>query len=203
MRRHHIAAVILAATLPLAACSSGDDGSKNEKPKAAGKSFDCTSQDTTQAEWMEHCADKAKEPAEQPSTGLAFGKSYTWPDGLKVSVVDAHVFTNYTEFEEPEKGKTDFRVRLKLTNTGKSGVRLDDLSTIIEGATNGGEAASTEFENGSNPLEGRLAPGVTVTKTDDSVLGTRYGKKIVITVQRASENFDLEFPEFTGSMQWA
>lgn len=203
MRRHHIAAVILAATLPLAACGSGDDGdsSKDTTPKAARESFDCDNPDGDQASWVEHCSDKKPAPAEQASTGLAFGKSYTWPDGLRVSVVDAHVFTNYTEFEEPEKGKTDFRVRLKLTNTGKSAVKLDDLSTIIEGATNGGEAASTEFENGSNPLEGRLAPGVTVTKTDDSVLGTRYGKKIVVTVQRASENFDLEFPEFTGTIQ--
>ncbi|MGW7617444.1 hypothetical protein ACWGLG_16560 [Streptomyces antimycoticus] len=202
MRRHHIAAVILAATLPLAACNGNDDG-EDVKPKAAGKSFDCDNQNGDQASWVEHCADKKPAPVEQPSTGLAFGKSYTWPDGLRVSVVDAHVFTNYTEFEEPEKGKTDFRVRLKLTNTGKSAVKLDDLSTIIEGATNGGEAASTAFENGSNPLEGRLAPGVTVTKTDDSVLGTRYGKKIVVTVQRASENFDLEFPEFTGTIQYA
>ncbi|MBI0293275.1 hypothetical protein JBE04_01870 [Streptomyces sp. PRKS01-29] len=199
-----IAAVVLAATLPLTACSGNDgDSSKNEKPKAAGSSYDCDNPNGDQASWVENCADKKPAPAEQPSTGLAFGKSYTWPDGLKVSVVDAHVFTNYTEFEEPEKGKTDFRVRLRLTNTGKSAVKLDDLSTIIEGATNGGEAASTEFENGSNPLEGRLAPGVTVTKTDDSVLGTRYGRKIVVTVQRASENFDLEFPEFTGTIQYA
>ncbi|CAM5401292.1 hypothetical protein GCM10010390_49960 [Streptomyces mordarskii] len=204
MRTRMIAAVILAATLPLTACSGDDsDSSKDTTPKAAGESFDCDNPNGDQASWAEHCADKKPAPAEQASTGLAFGKSYTWPDGLRVSVVDAHVFTNYTEFEEPEKGKTDFRVRLKLTNTGKSTVKLDGLSTIIEGATNGGEAASTEFENGSNPLEGRLAPGVTVTKTDDGVLGTRYGKKIVVTVQRASENFDLEFPEFTGSMQWA
>ncbi|MBI0380459.1 hypothetical protein JBE27_30380 [Streptomyces albiflaviniger] len=202
MRTRMIAAVVLAATLPLTACSGNDgDSSKDTTPKAAEKSYDCDNPNGDQASWVEHCADEKPAPAEQVSTELTFGKSYTWPDGLRVSIVDARVFTNYAEFEEPEKGKTDFRVRLKLTNTGKTAVKLDDLSTIIEGATNGGEAASTEFENGSNPLEGRLAPGVTVTKTDDSVLGTRYGKRIVVTVQRASDNFDLEFPEFTGSIQ--
>ena len=91
-------------------------------------------------------------------------------------------------------------VKLKLQNTGTAAVKLDDLSTIIEGATNGGEAKFTTFENGSEPLEGRLAPGQTATKTDDNVLETQYGRKIVVTVQRSSENLDLEFPEFNGTI---
>jgi hypothetical protein len=56
------------------------------------------------------------------------------------------------------------------------------------------------YENGSQPLEGRLAPGVVATKNADHVLETKYGKKIVVTVQRNSENFDLDFPEFTGEI---
>ncbi|MBO3681685.1 hypothetical protein [Streptomyces sp. NEAU-YJ-81] len=202
MRTHHIAVVILAATLPLAACSSGDDDSEDPKPRAAGKSFDCTTQDTTQAEWMEHCADKATESAEQSSTGLTFGKAYRWPDGLEVSVTSAKVVTEFGEYDsKPDANETGFRVELELANKGKAAVKLDDLSLITEGATNGGEAASTTYDVGSEPLEGRLAPGITVTKNDDEVLETKYGKKIVVTVQRASENLDLEFPEFSGTIQ--
>ncbi|PPS72332.1 MULTISPECIES: hypothetical protein [Streptomyces] len=68
------------------------------------------------------------------------------------------------------------------------------------GATNGGEASFTAFENGSQPLEGRLAPGVTTTKNADHVLETEYGKKVVVTVQRSNEDFDLDFPEFNGQI---
>lgn len=198
MRASIIAAVILTAALPLTACSGDGDGKKS---KAAGASFDCTSQDTTQAEWMEHCADDNPGPPEQ-TTDLTFGKTYQWPDGLKVSVVSAKKVTKFGEYDrKPDPDETGFRVELKLTNGGKSPVKLDGLSTIIEGATNGGEAASTTYDAGSEPLEGRLAPGMTVTKNDDSVLETKHGKKIVVTVQRSSDNFDLEFPEFTGTIQ--
>ena len=184
----------------LTACGGGEDSS-GTKPSAK-KSVDCTSQELSQADYMKYCA-KDEASAEAPkSTGLKFGESYTWPDGLKVTVVDAKVFTDYdAELEESaEPGETDFRVTLKLENGGKEPADLGDLSTIIEGATNGGEAASTAFENGALPLEGRLAPGVTVTKNDDNVLETKYGRKIVVTVQRASENFDLDFPEFNGEI---
>ncbi|MEU1315775.1 hypothetical protein [Streptomyces tibetensis] len=90
---------------------------------------------------------------------------------------------------------------MKLRNTGKEPARLDDLSLIVEGATNGGEASFTAFENGSQPLEGRLAPGVTTTKNADHVLETKYGKKVVVTVQRSSgaaRASYLDFPEFNG-----
>ncbi len=48
---------------------------------------------------------------------------------------------------------------------------------------------------------GRLAPGLSVTRNDESVSGKRYSKKIVVTVQRTSDNFDLECPEFAGTIQ--
>ncbi|WP_275558471.1 hypothetical protein [Streptomyces sp. 5-6(2022)] len=199
--RRTVAAIILAATLPLTACS-GNDGGKDEKPKAAGKSYDCDNPNGDQASWVEHCADKKPAPAEQASTGLTFGKSYRWPDGLEVSVTSAKTVTQFGEYDsKPDANETGFRVTLKLANKGKAPVKLDGLSLITEGATNGGEAASTTYDVGSEPLEGRLAPGTTVTKNDDEVLGRKYGKKIVVTVQRASEKFDLEFPEFTGSIQ--
>ncbi|MFL6096085.1 MAG: hypothetical protein ACJ71Y_11605 [Blastococcus sp.] len=198
------AALLLAA---LTACGGGGDGASASKTKASAtpsssKSVDCTSQTLSQSDYMEHCAGESSTGAEGKSTGLKFGESYTWPDGLKVTVVKAKVFTDYDKelLESAEPGKTDFRVELKLENTGKAPAALDDLSTIIEGATNGGEAASTSFENGSEPLEGRLAPGVSVVKNDDNVLESKYGKKIVVTVQRSSEDFTLDFPEFEGEI---
>ncbi|MEU6762675.1 hypothetical protein ABZ916_09125 [Streptomyces sp. NPDC046853] len=206
-----VAAMLLAA---LTACGgSGDNGGDKADAKSSGgskgsasKEVDCGDSDISQADWMKHCSDEGAESdadgAEKKATGLKFGGSYTWPDGLKVSVTEAKVFTDYDSelLESAKPGNTDFRVKLKLTNSGKSAVALDDLSLIIEGATNGGEAAQTAFEKGASPLEGRLAPGVSATKTNDNVLETKYGKKIVVTVQRGSENFDLDFPEFTGAI---
>ncbi|MFI0266106.1 hypothetical protein [Streptomyces luteogriseus] len=199
------AALLLAA---LTACGGGSSGSpsasKSKAPASKSKKVDCTSQTLDQAEWMEHCADEASTGSGTgaKSTGLKFGETYTWPDGLEVSVVEAKEWTKFTEedFAEDDPKATEFRVLLKLENTGKKPAALDDVSTFIEGATNGGEAAFTEFTTDSEPLGGRLAPGVTVTKTDDNSLESKYGKKIVVTVQRNSEAFDLDFPEFTGEI---
>ncbi|MCZ4506953.1 hypothetical protein O3Q52_01755 [Streptomyces sp. ActVer] len=195
----------------MTACSSGDgkedSGTKPDvatTPSQTKGKVDCGDESLSQADWAEHCSGESGtggDGTEGQTTGLKFGESYTWPDGLKATVVEAKVFTDYDpDFESAEPGETDFRVKLQLENGSKAAVPLDDLSLIIEGTTNGGQAASTSFENGSEPLEGRLAAGRTVTKTDDNVLETKYGKKIVVTVQRSSENFDLEFPEFEGQI---
>ncbi|MGW6023826.1 hypothetical protein [Streptomyces sp. NPDC055099] len=206
-----VAAMLLAA---LTACggSDGGDGDKADSKSAddskgsASKEVDCADENISQADWTKHCSDEGAgaeaDGAEEKATGLKFGESYTWPDGLKVSVVEAKVFTDHDAelMESAEPGNTDFRVRLKLTNSGKSAVALDDLSLIVEGATKGGEASQTAFEKGSEPLEGRLAPGVSATKTNDNVLETKYGKKIIVTVQRSSEAANLDFPEYTGAI---
>ncbi|MGW5738553.1 MULTISPECIES: hypothetical protein [Streptomyces] len=206
-----MAAMLLAA---LTACggSDGGDGAgtadtkSGNGAKGAAKKVDCADENISQADWTKHCSDEGAgadaEGAEEKATGLTFGESYSWPDGLKVSVTEAKVFSDYDAdmMESAEPGKTDFRVQLKLTNSGKSAVALDDLSLIVEGATKGGEAGQTAFEKGAEPLQGRLAPGVSATKTNDNVLETKYGKKIVVTVQRNSENYDLDFPEFAGAI---
>lgn len=207
------AAVVLLAVFTAACSGDGGGGSpRAEASQSASKKaaeetgVDCSDEDLSQADWMERCSGDAAgtggDGTEGQATGLRFGESYAWPDGLKVTVAGAKVFTDYdTELlESARPGERDFRVTLKLENTGEAPVALDDLSLIIEGATNGGQAATTTFEKGSEPLEGRLAPGVSVTKTDDNMLETKYGRKVVVIVQRASDNFDLEFPEFTGQI---
>ncbi|WP_447035363.1 hypothetical protein [Streptomyces sp. DSM 118878] len=214
------AALLLAA---LTACggSDGDDGgdtagskASGEKKTAASGKPDCMAEDISQADWMKYCSDEGagedaaadagtgEDGAEARPTDLRFGESYAWPDGLKVSVTEAKVFTGHDAelLESAKPGETDFRVKLKVTNNGKSAAALDDLSLIVEGATNGGQASVTSFEKGSEPLEGRLAPGVSATKTHDNALESKYGKKIVVTVQRNSDDADLDFPEFAGSI---
>lgn len=203
------AALLLAA---LTACGGGGDGgdasattTKASATPSSSKSVDCTDQTLSQADWMDYCSDKASTGGDATagkSTGLKFGESYTWPDGLKATVVDAKVFTDFDKEygESADPGSTDFRVTVKVQNGGKSSVDLGDLSVIVEGATNGGEASFTSFEKGSQPLEGRLAPGVTTTKNSDNVLESKYGKKIVVTVQRSSEDLSLDFPEFEGEI---
>lgn len=194
------AALLLAA---LTACGGDNEATAETKPKpAASESVDCTSQTLSQSEYMEKCGGEASEDDGAKLTGLKFGESYAWPDGLKVSVVEAKVFTDFDKeiLESAEPGSTSFRVKVKVENGGKSAVALDDLSLIVEGSTNGGEASFTTFSRGSEPLEGRLAPGVSAVKTADHVLESRYGKRIIVTVQRSSDDFSLGFPEFNGEI---
>ncbi|MFG2651424.1 hypothetical protein [Streptomyces sp. NPDC048436] len=221
MRVRSVAATAALLLVALTACggSDGSDSGAKADTKSSGgsdpsddakapssKKADCMDEDISQADWMKYCSEEGGgtggDGTDGGTTGLRFGKSYTWPDGLKVSVVEAKVFSDYDAelMESAEPGNTDFRVKLKVTNTGKTAAALDDLSLIVEGATNGGEATSTSFENGGEPLAGRLAPGISATKTDDSVLETKYGKKIVVTVQRNSDDLNVDFPEFAGSI---
>lgn len=113
------------------------------------------------------------------------------------------MFTDYNSDagESHDPGTTDFRITLQVTNGGRSPLDLGGLSVIVQGATNGGEAATTTFENGSQPLEGQLAPGVTATKTDDESLETSYGRRIVVRVQRVADDpTGATWPEFTGTV---
>ncbi|MFJ8605242.1 hypothetical protein ACIREM_42365 [Streptomyces shenzhenensis] len=207
-----VTTALLLATL--SACS-GDDAGKSDtaakRTSAASpsgtpsdKNVDCTDENLSQADWMAYCAEEAGADGDGGKlTGLKFGESYTWPDGLKVTVVGAKEWRKFTEedFATDDPKATEFRILLKITNGGKGPVKLDDLSTFIDGATNGGRASTTEFVTDSQPLTGRIAPGVTVTKTDDNALETRYGRKIVVTVQRSSEDLTFDFPEFDGEIE--
>jgi hypothetical protein len=210
MRARATAATAALLLAVLTACGGGSDSDKtapSTPPATATPSekVDCTDESLSQAEWMKHCSGEAGtggDGTEGKLTGLKFGESYTWPDGLKVSVLEAKEWTQFTDedYATDDPAQTEFRVKVKVTNGGEAPVKLDDLSVFIEGATNGGEAATTGFATDSQPLEGRLAPGVSATKTDDNALETKYGKKIVVTVQRNSDDFSLDFPEFNGEI---
>jgi predicted small lipoprotein YifL len=206
MRHLRTATLTTAVLLALTACGSSDPAAK---PDSAKQDVDCTDENLSQADWKKHCADQEDEGAGTGGDGgaytdIPFGKTYEWPDGLAVTVTEAKTFTNHGEFDEaPDPDAHEFRLHIKLTNNGKSAVKLDDLSALVEGATNGGQASIGSWEDSGSPLQGRLAPGVTVTKTDDNVLEKKYGKKIIVTVQRVDEKFaeDWANPEFVGSIK--
>lgn len=74
MRTRTIAAVMLAACLPLAGCGGRND----DRPKDTA-TFDCTAQEVSQTDWMKHCSDEGA-PAEsageeQPPDELKLGAS--------------------------------------------------------------------------------------------------------------------------------
>ncbi|MBB1256468.1 hypothetical protein H3146_24395 [Streptomyces sp. OF3] len=194
-----------AAVLLLAACGGADkpdDKAAPAKSPTPTESVDCADESLDQAEWMEHCADGSGTGGDGGAfTDLKFGTEYTWPDGLKVSVLEARKFSDYGEFEEATPGELDFRLKVRFTNTSKQPISLSDVSTYIEGATKGGEAAGTEFERGAQPITGRLASGVTATFTDDGVLEERYGRDIVVKVQRMQADDDQADPEFVGRIK--
>lgn len=205
--RRTAAGLTALAALTLAACSntsSSDNAAPTgtaaatTKPAAVAKKADCSDPNLSQADWTKNCDKGAS------SLHLQFGQTYTWPDGVKATITRAAVFTDYNkdDDEHATPGETGFRVYIKVTNGSRQSFDLSALSTAIDGATNGGEASTTTFTNGSAPLEGRVAPGGTVTKTDDDVLENKYGRKIVVTLQRTgSDNLTLmDSPEFTGSI---
>ncbi|MFD6656939.1 hypothetical protein ACFWEB_17565 [Streptomyces parvus] len=203
MRTRTAAAAALLFACSLTACGSDKPAAPESTVKASAPEHevDCSDTSLPQAEWMEHCNTELPAASEAPSTDLTFGKAYAWPDGLEVTVLDAKVFTDWDEYEEPDPKSTEFRIRLKVDNKSETPVDLSELSIMVDGATNGGTAASSSFTKGSAPLEGRIASGVSAVKTDDNALEKRYGKDIVVTVQRVSDDGFEVFPEFTGTIK--
>jgi hypothetical protein len=169
-----IAAVLLTAAPLLTACSSTDDGAKP-------------------------AADRSRIDTVDPSEDIPFGETYTWPDGLKVTVTEARIFTDFTAEEGPADPKNyELRAKLRFTNGGKAAADLSDISTIVMGATEDAvPVMPSAFQNGAAPLAGHLAPGATTTKTDDAVIDRKYGRKILVIVQRGSSTAS---PEFIGSI---
>lgn len=209
-RTRTLAAGLMAVgALTLTACSSSSgDGKTAATPKAAapvgtpaGKKVDCSDPGLSQADWVAHCDKTAA--GHSDSLNKQFGQAYTWPDGVKVTVTEAKVFTGYDKSidEKPTPGAVDYQVMVKVTNGSHVPLDLGNLSVITEGATNGGEASITGWTNAAPGFEGRLAPGVTVTKADQETLQNKFGRKIVVTVQRTSADSSvMDFPEFSGSI---
>lgn len=199
MRIRILAAALAALTLPLTACSDSSDpkeASPREKP-AASKSVDCEDPNLSQAEWIDNCQ------ADPPDTHLKVGQSYTWADGVKTTVTKLERITGpYQQGDtKPSAKEALVRVHIAFSNAAEIPVKLDEFSMIVEGATSGGSAAIGTYQRGEEALEGRLASGGRVIKTNELILDKRYGDQVVVTVQRGSSNDEPSgYPEFTGTI---
>lgn len=199
MRFRILATALAALTLPLVACGSDsdpNDPASADKPAMSG-SVDCEDPNLSQAEWIDNC-----EPEPQDAT-LKLGESYTWTDGVKTAVTKLERITGpYQQGDtKPSADETLFRVHIAFSNGAEIPVKLDEFSTVIDGATNGGEAAMGVYQAGEEPIAGRLAPGAKATKTDDNIIERRYGDKVVVTIQRGMQGDEPDgYPEFTGAI---
>ncbi|SCK08375.1 hypothetical protein H181DRAFT_00365 [Streptomyces sp. WMMB 714] len=197
----------IAVTLPLAAAcgSQGTAERAADKPATAKKAdeseVDCTSQETSQADWMKHCAEDAGDE-EAPDTELKFGDGFRFHDGVKVTVTRVEKFSDFHEYDSrPTAGQNAFRVHLKITNGSKKPVSLDDMSVLVSGAAEGGDAEFTTWENGASELlGGRIAPGVTADKTEDGVLDKKYGTQALVTLAYMPTDGDVD--AFAAEPNW-
>ncbi|MCX4673585.1 hypothetical protein OG453_44325 [Streptomyces sp. NBC_01381] len=199
MRIRTLAAVLAAFTLPLTACGGSSDPKEPEpadKP-AASQGVDCEDENLSQEEWIDNCQ------PDPPDTDLKLGESYTWTDGVKTTVTKIERITGpYQQGDtKPSAKETLFRVHIAFSNGADIPVKLDEFSTVIDGAINGGEAAMGTYQAGEEPIAGRLAPGAKATKTDENIIEKRYGDKVVVTIQRGMEVDEPSgYPEFTGAI---
>ena len=210
--RNTIIAVVSVCALALTGCgssSSTDTGasraksSKTDREKSHEETVDCADDNLSQADWMEHCADDAGSE-EAPATDLKFGQTFTWDDGVKVTVDSAKTITEFGEFDDrPEGGERLFRVNVTVDNGSKKPVDLEEFGVLVTGATNGGDAEIAFVEKGAKEMSGRLAPGVKDTKTSDWSLAKEYGSQVLVTVTRMSEDADFfaQDPEWTGPIR--
>lgn len=199
MRIRTLPAALAALTLPLTACGGSSDTADKAPAKkpAAAPSVDCKDENLSQADWIDHCAPDA------PDVTLKVGQSYTWMDGVKTTVTKLERITGpYQQGDtRPTSGETLFRVHIAFSNGADIPVRLDEFSVIVEGAVSGGEGAMASYQRGEEPMEGRLASGGRVNKTDDNMIGKQYGDKVVVTIQRGMQGDEPSgYPEFTGTI---
>ncbi|MDG9703832.1 hypothetical protein [Streptomyces sp. DH37] len=205
-----IAALAAVCALTLTACGSdSSDGAKAPAAKSQKQqdgqeeAVDCADTNLSQDDWTKHCADDAGSE-EAPATELTFGQTFTYDDGLKVTVDSAKTVTDFDEYDDrPDADERLFRVNVTVDNDSKKPVDLDTIGVLVTGATNGGDAEIAYVSKGSKEMTGRLAPGVKDTKNSDWALAKEYGSQVLVTVTRMSEDVDLfaQDPEWTGPIR--
>ena len=219
MRIRTIAAALAALTLPLTACGSNDGGSvtrsegscKEALQNAAGDETPEPCRGFTNAEVQSMAEEvfgdsgdvSTEEPTKEPaSTSLAVGDTFTYEDGLAVTIDSIEKIIKYGEYDEhPDKGQTAFRVSITFTNNTGKPFDLDDVYLTAQGATNGGEVIDMFIEAGAKAMTGRVADGVKTTKTAEYAIDDQYGKKILLTFSRLSADWDAPEPEWTGDIR--
>lgn len=201
MRHTRTAAIAAAAAAVLALTACGAEpsqGSAERAPKASAN-------EPADADNADASDDEEEEPdADLPDTELSVGDSFKYDDGVKFTVTVISEITKFGEYDErPEAGQTAFRVHWDINNGSKKFVDLDGWGYNAKGATTGGDADFGIVELGSKEMSGRLAVGKTGSYTSEYVLDKEDGKKVVFTVTRMDEEFDLlaEDPNWTGTIK--
>ncbi|WP_407563328.1 hypothetical protein [Streptomyces sp. 184] len=228
MRIRTIAAAAAALTLPLTACGSDGgtisqskgsckdairdlvndpDAAGDEKPPACEGFSDAELEDMAKEVVGDELGDSLdEEPADDKpaaDTSLKVGETFTYDDGLAITVDSIKEFSDFGEFDyPPENGDTAFRINFTFDNGTKKPFALDDLYVSVEGTTNGGMAEGNYWENGSKEITGRVAPGVTTTGTSDHALADKYGRDVVVMIGRLDEGADpmMDDLEWSGSI---
>ncbi|QPP05260.1 hypothetical protein G4Z16_01395 [Streptomyces bathyalis] len=142
--------------------------------------------------------------ADEANTELKVGDTFTYEDGVNVTVASINEFTAFEEYgDTAEPNQTPFRIDVKFENGSGKPVNLDDFMVNGQGATKGGDAEFTSWTEDVKDITGRLAAGQSDTKNSDGVLDKKYGTKMVVTVTRVSDDVDvmMEVPTWTGSIR--
>lgn len=177
--RRTIAAVILAATLPIAGCSSGDS-----KDPAAGKpatpqaKLSCSSSKITHVEWVKRCQAEtpeaeasAKKAAKHPLTVGESG-TFTFEDSYTEKKTTFKVTVNEIEYvgESAEDDTTSpaegqyVRLGLTLKNVGQNQAHLLTYGEIEwEDADSAAQDATTLNIPEGPQLDTKYKPGQAVT----------------------------------------
>jgi len=137
-------------------------------------------------------------------TDLAIGDTHNWDDGasLTITSVSQTPDSELGEFDREfiTEGQTPITVAVTVTNSGDAPLDLSEFSFFVEGATTGGEAESQFFE-GDEFLEGRLAPGQSRDHTEHYSFDIgQYGADITVEGFRMHEGMDLDSPIWAATI---
>lgn len=194
MHRTRIAfAAAAAAVLALTACGAEPTQGTAERSKTSDEKPDADEDSDTK---------EAKD--DQPDTELALGDAFVYNDGVKITVTKMNEITKFGEYDvQPEAGQTVFRVHWDVENGSKKFLDLDAWGYQAQGATTGGDAGIGFVELDSKRMAGRLAAGKTGSYTSEYTLAKEDGKKVVFTMTRIDEEFNLlaKDPNWTGDIK--
>ncbi|WP_049568765.1 hypothetical protein [Streptomyces sp. SBT349] len=143
------------------------------------------------------------DPAGAAEGDLPLGEVYAWDDGLAVTVDNLRQVpaSDLGEYETVEDAEIPFVADVTITNTGDQPYDLSGLHLGVTGATQGGDAYNTSYENvgAVGHYEGRLAPGETLESVHGWTIEEQHGLDVVIEAFR-NDDWQLPQPTWIGSI---
>jgi hypothetical protein len=195
MNRTRTALALAATSLLLATACADDDA-------APTRAADQTTEDVPAEQEPTDTEEETDDLAGATDADLALGDTHNWTDGVSLTITGLPEIdpTTLGEFDTVTEGTTPFRVEMTITNGTDQPLDLSEFTSIVEGATNGG-APDSEYFEGDELLEGRLAPGGTKEHADSySVNVADLGRDMVVEIWRMHDDMDLDAPTWVGSI---